>query len=158
MTGTDQKAGHDGAAIDIAAGLVLAATALFAILWLVPENTESASSEFDIAPAFFPTLSAGIVLVLAIGMVVHRIVARPARDAALSGMGILAETIVSLGIAALAVAGLVHLGFLPVATLLIGAGMVAAGQRNWLLIIAISLVFPVLIDQGAWLIFTVDLP
>ena len=42
---------------EIAAAFTLTAAALFALFWLIPNNTEPARSELDISPAFFPMLT-----------------------------------------------------------------------------------------------------
>jgi len=147
-------------AIDIAAGLFLAAVAIGAIAWLVPLHTKVSSTVHDIQPGFIPSLSAWIVLVLSTWLFVvntYRLRAS-ARVGTVSGRTVVVEVVVWSAVAALAMFGLSVIGFLIVAPILICGGMVFAGFRNWRIIGLLSVLFPLLIDQAAWIIFTVDLP
>jgi len=146
---------------DLAAGLVLVALSLIALLWLIPQHTEAVASGFDIAPGFFPNLAAGVVLLLALGHTAQHLWRRKAvADHAPDPQGsrILAELAIWALVAAATLAGLTRIGFVPTAALLIALGMVAAGARRWLLITAVTVAVPLLIDWAAWTVFTVDLP
>jgi len=162
VTGPEARSAPDGAGerplVDIAAGLVLAAMAVFALLWLIPENTEPAMSEFDISPAFIPKLAAWAVLLMSAGFVAHRLWRRPAPADDVSGAAVLSEIAVWAGVGGLTVLGITTVGFLPTAIVLVAAGMIAGGARRWWLVAAIAVLFPLLLDQAAWMIFTVDLP
>lgn len=159
MNGADRP--EQPARTDLAAGLVLVALSLIALLWLIPQHTEAVASGFDIAPGFFPNLAAGVVLLLALGHTAQQLWRRKAvADDAPGPRGsrILAELAIWALVAAATLAGLTRIGFVPTAGLLIALGMVAAGARRWLLIAAVTIAVPLLIDWVAWTVFTVDLP
>lgn len=146
---------------DIAAGLVLVALSLTALLWLIPQHTEAVASGFDIAPGLFPNLAAGVVLLLALAHTAQQLWRRKpvARDpSAPTGGRILAELAIWAFVAIAALAGLTRIGFVATAALVIALGMVAAGARSWLLIGAVTVAVPLVIDWTAWTVFTVDLP
>lgn len=147
-----------GVAVDAMVGVVLAASAAYALIWLIPENTQPAMSEHDAAPGLFPSLAVAVVLVLSLALVVHRTVRRPENRAMLSGSVVLGETAIWCALAIAVVAGLSWVGFLPTAIALIAIGMLAAGCRNWILLGAISVLFPLIVNFGAWNLFTVELP
>lgn len=143
---------------DIVTGLLLALLAGSALLWLIPYHTEAPVSRYDIAPGFFPSLAAWAVLVLSVGLIGQRLL-RFRHAAGLTGGGNIVIEIVIWSITALLIGlGLNTIGFLITATVLIAAGMYFAGYRNGWLIAAIAMLFPLLIDQAAWQVFTVGLP
>lgn len=146
-------------ATDIVAGLFLAVLAGFALVWLVPGHVERSLSDHDVQPGFFPNLAAGIVLVLSLGLVVERLRGKPRlRSGFGQGRFVPLDLAIWAGVAGLAMLGFHTVGFLVVAPLLIAAGMLFAGCRQVWLIAAVALLFPVLVDQAAWHVFTVDLP
>ena len=149
---------RSSAAVDIAAGLVLAAAALFALVWLVPANTRPASSAFDVAPGFFPSLAAWAVLILSIALVLARLRRLAPAEEAGAGFRVVGEIALWAAVASATVAGLSTVGFLPTAMVLMAATMAFAGVRRWWLIALWAAVFPLLVERAAWLVFTVDLP
>lgn len=161
MTGqTDIDGGS--AAVDIASGLVLSAICLICLVWLIPTYVNTEASGSDVAPAFFPNLGAGVVLVLSLGMVGHRVWrTKPAIDWAHGwrlGRPILTETAICI-VAAIAIAvALPTIGFLPTAVAMIGIGGIVAGYRKWWALAVLAVAFPIVVMVGAWTIFTVALP
>lgn len=151
----DDDARAAGRAVDLAAGLCLAALSLVALLWLIPNHTQPADSQFDVAPGFFPSLSAGAVLVLSIVLLLRRW--RQAPGGA-GGLHIVAELAVWSALAVAIMLALSHIGFLAMAPVVIAGAMLFAGNRNWWLIAAMAMVFPLFVEAAAWLVFTVDLP
>lgn len=151
--------GTTGPVTDLVAGLFLALCALVALVWLIPSHTQAAMSEFDVSPGFFPNLAAWAVLVLSLGLVARQV----PRLKLLAGRGT-AGRFVLIDIAAWSVVAmfsifaLAKIGFLFVAPVLIVSGMLASGNRAYWMIIGLAVLFPVLVDQAAWYIFTVDLP
>jgi hypothetical protein len=141
--------------VDIAAGLFLAALSIFALVWLIPANTQPVGRQFDVAPGFFPNIAASAVLILSIVMVIDR---WRRRRTEVGGPGIVAELMVWAGACVVVMLALSSVGFVPMASLLLVAAMVFSGNRNWWLIAAMAVAFPLAIDWAAWLIFTVDLP
>ncbi|MEM1047916.1 MAG: tripartite tricarboxylate transporter TctB family protein [Pseudomonadota bacterium] len=146
-------------ATDIVAGLILAVLAVLALVWLVPGHVERSLSDHDVQPGFFPNLAAGVVLVLSLGLVVQRFLREGKRRSAFGqGRFVPLDLAIWVLVAGLAMLGLNTVGFLVVAPLLIAAGMLFAGCRKIWLVAAVAVLFPVLVDQAAWHVFTVDLP
>jgi tripartite tricarboxylate transporter TctB family protein len=146
---------------DIAAGLVLAAISVTALLWLIPNFIESGASEYDIGPAFFPKLTAWVVLALSVALTLTNMVryrASGSRDLSGQGWSVLFEIFAWTLVGGLTLFGLSKVSFLLTAALLVAFGAVVAGYRRWWVIAVLALVFPVVVDQIVWLVFTVDLP
>ena len=74
------------------------------------------------------------------------------------GWSILLEVAVWAAVATAMLWAIEAIGFLVAAPVLIAAAMLVAGSRNLVLIAILSVAFPVIVDQAAWYIFTVDLP
>lgn len=143
---------------EITAAAVLVAVGLIALFWLVPNHTQPAMSENDISPAFFPALSAAVVISLALGMIAVRLTRRIVTTVALSGPGILAEQVI-WAVAAFAIfLAMPVIGFVPTTILVIVLGAWAIGYRSWMFIALFAVGFATVVDFGVWQIFTVDLP
>lgn len=147
--------------LDLAAGFVLAALALFALLWLIPNHTKGVSDVHDIAPGFFPRVAAFATLFLALGFIGHRFLRyRRLKAEAAEGGGL--ELLTEIGIWSAACVllslGLAYVGYPLVSPLLIGLTMVAAGERRWWMIGAVALGVTAATYFGAELLFSVELP
>ena len=143
---------------EIAAAAVLAAAALFSLLWLIPNHTQIAHSDNDVSPAFFPILAAATVLVLSLAMVVVRLTRGVGTSLDLSGLSVLRELVV-WSVAAVTVYILMPIvGFIPTSVSIIAMGGLAAGARQWLVLALLAVGFSIAVDWGAWRIFAVDLP
>lgn len=143
---------------EIAAAFVLMAAALFALIWLIPNNTEPARSELDISPAFFPMLAAGLVLVLSAAMIVVRMTRTLPSTIDLPGPAILAEIAIWCGAGLAIWFVLPVIGFIPTSVIVVVLGGLATGYRRWWVLILLAILFSLFVDFGAWQIFTVDLP
>ena len=146
---------------DIAAGLVLAALSLFALLWLIPTQTKGAAGAYDVSPGFFPQVAASAVLILSVLFLGHRFVrfrAMRARPSSSDGVAILAEIAVWTVACAAIWIGLWQICFLVVAPLLIAIAMVAAGVRRWWLIVVLAAATTAATYWGAEHLFSVALP
>ena len=159
MTLIDKQGdGGASAAIDIVSGLVLAALSTIALVWLIPMQVSGVSDGTDVSPAFFPKLTAWVILVLSLVVVAHRFLRGDPRSGWIVGREILAETGAVL-IFALAVGMLVpFIGYLPTTILVILVGGFVAGYRRWWALILLAVLFPIVVRFGAWTIFTVELP
>lgn len=157
MTDADDAddAGAAGRGVDIAAGLCLAALSVFALVWLIPNHTQPADSQFDVAPGFFPNLAAGAVLLLSGLLLLRRWGQAPGAGA---GVRIVLELAVWSALSVAVMLALSHIGFLIMAPIVIAGAMLFSGNRNWWLIAAITVIFPLAVNWAAWFIFTVDLP
>ena len=150
--------GGASAAIDIVSGVTLAILSMIALVWLIPANVGGVSDGSDVSPAFFPSLSALVILVLSLAMVAHRFLRGSPRHGWATGRQILAETGAVL-IFALAVGTLVPVaGYMPTTILVILVGGFIAGYRRWWALILLAVLFPIVVRLGAWTIFTVELP
>jgi len=155
----DDGTGTTGPVTDLVAGLFLALCATVALVWLIPNHTQAAMSEFDVSPGFFPKLAAWAVLVLSLGLVARQIPRlRHVAGRGIAGRAVLVDIAGWSVVAFFSILALAKIGFLFVAPVLIVAGMLVAGNRTYWMIIGLAVVFPVLVDQAAWYIFTVDLP
>jgi hypothetical protein len=143
---------------EIAVAFVLMAAALFALLYLIPNNTEPARSELDISPAFFPMLAAGLVLGLSAAMIVVRLTRAVQSTVELPGPAILVEIVIWCGAGLAIWFVLPVIGFIPTSVIVVVLGGLATGYRRWWVLITLAVVFSLFVDFGAWQIFTVDLP
>lgn len=146
---------------DIAAGFVLAALSLFALLWLIPTQTKGAAGAYDVSPGFFPRVAASAVLILSVLFVGHRIARFQhlrRQPSSSDGGAILGEIAVWTVACAAIWIGLWQVGFLAVAPLVIAGAMVAAGVRRWWLIALIAAATTVATYWGAEWLFEVALP
>lgn len=143
---------------EIAAALVLTAAALVALVWLIPNNTEPARSELDISPAFFPMLAAGLVLVLSLAMIAVRLTRAVKASVTMSGPSILGELAVWCCAGVGIWFALPVIGFIPTSIVVVVLGGLATGYRKWWVLAVLAVLFAVIVDFGAWQVFTVDLP
>jgi len=150
--------GRSAVRSEIAVALVLMAAAIFALFWLIPNNTEPARSELDISPSFFPTLAMGIVLVLSLAMIVVRLTRSIVSGVNLPGPAILGEIAVWSGAGVTIWFVLPVLGFIPTSVGVVVLGGLATGYRKWWILTTLAVLFSVIVDIGAWQIFTVNLP
>ncbi len=162
---TSAEAGEDTAAdgtrpaTDIIAGAVLVVLALAALFWIVPAYTETDVGDYDVSPAFFPRLGAGVVLVLALALIAvgarrHMAGGKDGRP----GRRVLLEMLIWAAAATATVVGLQTIGFIATSAIVVVGWMLLAGQRQWLLVGAAAVLFPLAVDTAAWVFFTVDLP
>ncbi len=160
MTDAEKReaGGDEACLIDIAAGLVLAAMSIATLLWLIPVYVELGTSKHDVGPAFFPRLTTFVILGFSILLVITKAVRFRKGNPGLSGKSIIMEIIIWVMISTLSVFALTKLGFIFTALMLVGLGAIVCGYRNWWVVAVLAVVFPVIIDQAAWLIFTVELP
>ena len=142
----DPDAAVTGRGIDIATGFVLVGLALFALVWLIPNHTQPPDSLFDVAPGFFPTVAAGVGVGSFAGHDIGHPLVRVQAESEY-GLRILSELVAW---AATAVIGLmlllVYATFLPMAALLLVAGMLFSGNRSPWLIVAMAVAFPLAVD------------
>ena len=155
---SEEDLGQRADLIDIAAGIAMAAMSLIALIWVIPNYVEVGTSDFDIGPAFFPNFTATLVLGLSALLIVTRAIRYTSGNPGLPGKVIVFEIALWAVISVSIIPSFAKLGFLLTATLIIGAGVIMCGYRVWWVIALLAVVFPLIIDQAAWFIFTVDLP
>lgn len=154
----EAEQGQVSARLEVAAGSILAAAAAFALLWLIPSHTEPSLSEHDIAPGFFPSLAAWAVLILSALFIATRLQALRQETPAGDSLSLAAEVAVWGLAGLLTVLGLSTVGFLVTAPLLIVFWMFVGGRRIWWQVLLLALLFPLVLEQLAWIVFTVRLP
>ena len=143
---------------EIVTAACLAAVATLALVWLVPVNTQPAASELDISPAFFPMLAATLVLVLSLALIAELVFLSAKITASHSIKTIVSELVIWGAVTFVMLACLPKVGFIAVSTTVIVLGGIAMGYRRWWVLTLLAIVFSVIVDFGAWKIFTVDLP
>lgn len=156
MSGNAERTARERA--DFWSGAVLAALAVFALLWLIPVNVPGSAGDGQVAPSFFPSMAAVVVLICALGLMLVNVRALKAPG---DGRGrlLLMEAGGWAVLAVLYFLALKHAGFIPA-----GIGGVIAGiaitqyrKRLWLAaLLAIGL--PFLLDAAVWRLFTIQLP
>ena len=144
--------------VEIAAGIFLAAIAVFALLWVFPNYIVASTATNDVGPEFFPKLAAWAVLGLSLLLIVTRVIQFRPSGRGMQGRSVLLEIGLWSIIAVLSVLGLLNIGFLFISPLIILFGAIACGYRNVWAIVIVTIVVPLVLDQAAWAIFTVDLP
>ncbi|MFK7751871.1 MAG: tripartite tricarboxylate transporter TctB family protein [Sedimentitalea sp.] len=143
---------------DLTAAAVLAAAALVCLLWLIPNHTEPPYSENDIAPAMFPMISAALVLILSVGLGLTAVMRPRETGDDLPGRLILLEIAVWCAVGLAIHFALPRLGFVPLAIAIVFLGGFFVRYQKWWLSALLAIGFAVVVDFGAWQIFTVDLP
>ena len=162
---TPAEAGDDAGpvgatpATDIVAGVLLAILALAALFWIVPAHTETNVGDYDVSPAFFPRLGAGVVLALALTLITTGARRHLAgRGNGRPGRRVLEELLIWGAAATVTVIGLQTIGFIATSAVVVAGWTLLAGQRRWLLVGAAAVLFPLAVDTAARVFFTVDLP
>jgi hypothetical protein len=144
--------------VEIAAGVFLAAIAIFSLFWIFPNYIVAVAAANDVGPEFFPKLAAWVVLGLSLLLIITRVIQFKPSGVGMRGRSILFEIGIWSTISVLSVLGLLNIGFLIMSPLIILFGAIACGYRNVWAIVFITIAVPLVLDQAAWLIFTVDLP
>lgn len=111
--------GSERAAVDVAAGLVLAAVSIVCLAWFIPAHVGTNASEYDVSPAFFPNLASWLVLFLSLALVATRIIRIDRASGPLGGVSagwpIVTQTITWSVVALLAWYGMEAIGYMPTA-------------------------------------------
>jgi hypothetical protein len=130
---------------EIVAGAVFAALSLIAIFVLIPGYVPH-KAEFGPTPAFFPTVSAVLIGLCGVGMVLHRLLRGPQRQAADAPSPISRANLIFLLVVGtvfvLTLAAMVWVGFIPAGIGLVAALMLYMGNRRWLVIAATAVLTP----------------
>ncbi|MYB12187.1 MAG: tripartite tricarboxylate transporter TctB family protein [Rhodospirillaceae bacterium] len=146
---------------ELAAGAVLFAAALLALLWLIPNHTGESTSDLEVAPGFFPQVAAGALLVLSALLVGHRLIRFPKlREIRpeTGGGAVLAEIAILAAGGLLVAWALGAAGYLVVAPAVMLAGLLAGGERRWWIIGLVIAGVTAATWFGADLLFGVVLP
>ena len=148
-------------------GVVISTVALLFLFWIILAQTSPPDSHLDLEPKFIPSLAITVTLLLAVIMGATAFFARKTEieaheefGAEASGMGWTEFKNVGLwaGVSIFAWFGTVHVGFEPTMTVLLATGLYYAGVRSYWLTAIIAIATPIILSQGAWHIFTAELP
>jgi hypothetical protein len=154
-TTTDRGAG--ARRLDFFCALLLAAVSLAAILWIIPAHVPGAASRGEVAPSFFPNLTAGVVLVCAVALAIANAGAVLQR-APTGGPVILVEiagwTVVAAAIWYL----LAHVGFIAASVFATAAGTLVARYRRLWFSILTALILPFVLQFAVQALFGIALP
>ncbi len=156
----DSSAGP-GPRQELAAGAVLIAASLFALLWLIPNHTGEAAGDLEVAPGFFPQIAVWSLLVLSVLFVGHRLIRFPKLRGirpATGGVAVLAEIAILAAGTLLVAWALGAAGYLVVAPAVMLAGLLAGGERRWWVIGLVIAGVTAATWFGADLLFGVVLP
>lgn len=153
---------------DILAGLLVAAVSVVLLGWIIPQHTSPPQSAGNLSPAFMPSVAVGVMLVLSALLVVTSLLkAGDDGDAEHEEFGAEAHGIGKKDLADIALwaafatammVGFVTIGFLATAIPALVLLMLFGGQRSLVMIGAVAVTVPVLIQQIAWYAFTVQMP
>lgn len=152
---TDRGAGRR---LDFICGLVLTVVSLLALVWIIPASVPGEASSGEVAPSFFPNLTAGVVLVCSVALVVTNRSAISIRLGTeglrtlgeLAGWAVLAASIWLL---------LRYVGFIPASIAATAAFTLIARYRGrfWLAAL-IAILLPVALQSGVQALFDITLP
>ncbi len=155
--GSDTDRGASGR-LDFLSGLVLAVLSVVALVWLIPGFVPSADIPGQMSARFFPSLTAWVVLVCAVGLMIAN---RRFVTGSTQGRGrlILTELAVWLVCGTVLMALVVWVGFIAAGiAAILGGAYVSRYRARPILILALAIGLPILLDQLVWHVFTVQLP
>ena len=151
---------HRGAGprLDFFSGLVLTAVSLVALIWVIPAAVPGEASSGEVAPSFFPNLTAGVVLVCSVALVVAN---RAAVNTRLGpeGWRILAELAGWTIFAVTLWLMLRHLGFVAASVIATAVFTLVSRYRGRLWLVGlIAITLPVALRFGVEALFGINLP
>ena len=146
---------------NIVAGILLATLSLWLLIVTIPNNISQTAGKNDISPSLFPTLTAwgllGLSLLL-ISINALKLHLQGSNRQSQNGFWILTQFVVWMITATLVYFGLLAVGFVTVACMLIGLVALASGYRNFWMTCILAVAMPLITSQLAWSIFQVQLP
>ncbi len=152
---TDRGAGRR---LDFICGLVLTAASMVVLIWIIPGTVPGEASRGEVAPSFFPNLTAGVVLVCSVALVLANRGAVSMRLGTegwrtlgeLAGWAVLSVTIWLL---------LRHLGFIAASIAATAVFTLVSRYRGRLWLVAlIAILLPVALRFGVQALFGITLP
>jgi hypothetical protein len=146
---------------DIISGGLLVLFGLLTIFVIVPVEIDS-GGDYGLDPKFFPVTTLWLIVAMAVLQIGHRLVLlkfdrdTPGPLDSLNWLFICGATL----FLAMAYFGIVTIGFIATSLILIAIAMVAMGARkqNWLALLSIPIIAPIVIYYALGQIFTVELP
>jgi hypothetical protein len=152
---------HDRGAqrrLDFVCAAVLAILCLVALVWVIPANVPGEATRGEVAPSFFPNLTAGVVLVCSLAMIVDNRGALFER-ANSGGWRILGELAGWCVVAAAIWLLLAHIGFVAASMLATAVGTATARYRRRLWLVAAgAIALPFALHYAVLALFGIALP
>ncbi len=138
--------------------------------WIIPNYTSAPQSDLDVRPSFIPNVAVGAILFLSLLMLYNSLMrAKRGHEDIMddeefgdeaSGLGL--EELLNLGLwtisATVTVILIGILGYSIVSGLFLIGMMSYAGQRNWIILLLVGVIVPVVIWQITWHAFSIQLP
>lgn len=156
-TPADPDQGASGR-LDFLCGLVLALVALVALLWVIPAHVPGEATRGEVAPGFFPNLTAGVVLICSLALMAAnwRSLGAPGHT---GGLRIVIE-VLGWAVFAIVIMGLMsRVGFIAASVLATATGVLVSRYRKRLWLAGlITLALPFAITQAIWALFHISLP
>ena len=137
------------------------------LLYVIPNYTSPPDSNLDLSPSFIPSLAVAVVLFLSIllgitTLFTKDIVGGLHEEFGVEATGIGWLEIKNLGLwlvlSAVAWFGTTYIGFEPTMTVCLATGLIFCGLRSHWLTAVIAVLTPIILAQGAWFVFTTELP
>ena len=151
----------------IGSSVVISLIMLVFLLYLIPNYTSPPDSNLDLSPSFIPSLAVVVVLFLSIFLGVTTFLTKnnvgdlhEEFGVEASGIGWLEIKNLGLWVVLSTVAwfGTTYIGFEPTMTVCLAIGLIFCGLRSHWLTALIAVLTPIILSQGAWLVFTTELP
>lgn len=144
--------------LDFICGTVLAAASLITLLWIIPVAVQGEAAAGEVAPSFFPRLTAGMVLLCSLGMMIaNRATLKEAVD--FGGWVILYE-VAGWGVVALCIMLLLNQFGLIAASIFasIMGTVVSRYDGRWWVPGAIAILLPFILTYLVRALFSIELP
>lgn len=147
--------------------VIISLTMLVFILYLIPNYTSPPDSALDLSPSFIPSLAVTVALLLSILLGVTAFLTKKNDEGLHEEFGVEASGIGWLEIKNLCLwiifsagawYGTTYIGFEPTMTVCLAIGLIFCGLRTHWLTALIAVLTPIILSQGAWLVFTSELP
>lgn len=144
--------------LDFICGLVLALLSLIALIWVIPFAVPGEASRGEVAPSFFPNLTAGVIFVCSVALVIlNRSALR--ESAHVGGWMILAEVLGWGLFATVLMVLLTHVGFVAASILAtVAATVVSRYHGRWWIPVTIAIILPFALRYAVQALFSIDLP
>lgn len=152
---TDRGAGRR---LDFICALVLTAASLLALVWIIPASVPGEATSGEVAPSFFPNLTAAVVLVCSVALVVTNRGAISMRLGT-EGWRILGE-LASWAVLSVTIWLLLrHLGFIAASVVATAVLTLVSRYRGRLWLVGlIAILLPVALQFGVQALFGITLP
>ncbi len=147
--------------------VVISLIMLVFLFYVIPNYTSPPDSNLDLSPSFIPSLAVAVVLFLSILLGVTTLLTKDIvgdlhEEFGVEATGIGWLEIKNLGLwvvlSAVAWFGTTYIGFEPTMTVCLAIGLIFCGLRSHWLTALISVLTPIILAQGAWFVFTTELP